>query len=203
MILIFHIVAVLLSLIIGSELASYISCIIPVLYIMIMGMGAFTGGADISLIKLKEQLSLRWNHADELAIYMRKYWYALWYVMSATSRQNNCIWLSIFSAFTGVYYFLSSKNITVAIVLCVCAVLLYLMATRVNRPLSTFKFYVNRYPIDGESLTEFRLAVTSLVAFSELFPDNENYKFIADRVLRDDVSFEIVKNWRKSQKGSY
>lgn len=199
MLLTFQFIIIIISLSLDTELSHYISCIIPVIYVLIMGLGAFTGGSDISLIKLKEQLSSRWLHADDLAVYMRKYWYALWYVMSASTRQSNCTWLSIFSALTGIYYFFDSKNIAVVIILFVCAVVLYLMATRVNRPLSTFKFYVNRYPVDDRGLTEFRLAVTSLVAFSELFPDNKNYKFIAESVLSDNVSFEIVKNWRRVQ----
>lgn len=199
MLFLLQVISILLALSLEHSLAKYIACIIPVIYIAMMGLGTFTGGNEINLEKLKEQLKPHWRHADELAHYMQRYWYALRYVTSANSRQFNCTSLSFLSAGIGFYFFLNIGMSAATFILCMSAVLLYLMAIRINRALGIFQDRKFRNSLDEKSRTEWRLATTALVAFSELFPESQNHKFLADMILDDEVGAATVKNWRLPQ----
>lgn len=196
MIFILQVTAIIASLTIEHSLAIYIACIIPILYIVTMGLGTFTGGSDISLEQLKIQLQSRWVHADELAVYMRRYWYALLYIASANQRQRNCMFLSLTSLGIGIYFSWDQASIAFSATLCAIAVTLFLMALRVNRPLNMFNDPRCRNAMNEPFRTEWRLAATSIVAFSELFPDSPSHKFLADIVMNDEMGSITVRDWR-------
>jgi len=179
------------------EFAIYAPLVIPAIYTIVMGAGTFSGGSDISVVKLNELLDPRWIHSEELAHYIKKYWVALEYSISASTRQSNCTVLAFLSIGVGVYYFFGLNNVLLASILGCLGIILYLMAMRVNRPLSIYKDPKFQSSIDERVLNEYRLAVTSLVAFSELFPDNQNYKYISDIVENDEYAKGIINNWRK------
>lgn len=196
MIFILQTIATLIALYAEHPLGRYIACVIPIFYMIVIGPGTFTGGSEISVAKLKEQLQMRWVHAEELAVYMQRYWFALWYATSANQRQFNCSTLSLMSFGLGVYFFMNSDALMPSLILGIAAIVLYLMATKVNRPLSIYNDPKFRSALNDALLKEWRLAATALVAFSELFPDSTKHKLIKEMVMNDEVSALIVKNWR-------
>ena len=169
-----QVIAIVIAVIVDQKFAVYIPLVLPIVYMAIMAPGAFGGGSDISLTKLHELLEPNWAHAEELSAYIKKYWVALRYLMSASARQVNCASLGVLSIGTSLYYFFGLNNFFLAAILGVVGVVLYIMAMRVNRPLSIFKDPKFRTTPDERHINEFGLAVTSLVAFSELFPENQN-----------------------------
>lgn len=182
------------------SISIYLPCIIPIIYILIMAPGTFWGGSNINIDMLRSRLDPIWAHADELAVYMKKYWYSLIYVMSANARQKNCFDLSLFALATSFYYFYISGPVPIAITLLGCSITLYYMSMRVNRALGIFNDSSIRTRIistKNDSLyLEWSLAATSLVAISDLFPENQNYKLLSQRVLADDLGLSIVNTLR-------
>ena len=179
------------------EFSIYVPLVIPVIYTIIIGPGTLSGGSDISIEKLNELLGPKWNYSDELAQYMKKYWVALVYSMSASARQSNCTVLAFSSIGVGVYYFFSLEKPLLASALGFIGIVLYLMSMRVNRPISIYKNPSFQNSANEKCLNEYRLAVVSLVAFSELFPDNQNYKYISDAVENNKYAQEVIKDCRK------
>lgn len=163
MIIFLHILSVVAAFTLSGTWAVYAPCVIPLAYILVMAPGTFSGGSDISLGKLQQQLSERWSNADELAAY---------------------------------YYFKLNIEIP-AYILMLSSVVLYAMATRVNRPLSIYKDPKFRTSLDNRFRNEWRLATISMVAFSELFPDSGKHKYLAEIIQSDEIAREILKNWRR------
>jgi len=195
--LIIQVIAIVIAVTVDQKFAVYVPLALPSIYLVMMGPGTFGGGADISLVKLHQLLEPNWSHAEELSYYIKKYWVAFQYVMSASARQGNCTSLGLLSIGTAIYYVFGLNEAILAAILGSIGVILYIMAMRVNRPLLIFKDSKFRSTLDERSINEFRLAVTSLVAFSDLFPENQNYKFVADTVLEDEYAREFINTWRK------
>ena len=197
MIIFLHILSVVAAFTLSGTWAVYAPCVIPLAYIFVMAPGTFSGGSDISLEKLQQQLSERWSNADELAAYMKKYWVALEYSASATARQGNCTTLSLISMGLAVYYYFKLNIEIPAYILMLSSVVLYVMAARVNRPLSIYKDPKFRTSLNNRFRNEWRLATISMVAFSELFPDSGKHKYLAEIIQSDEIAREILKNWRR------
>jgi hypothetical protein len=192
-----QILSVIAALSLSGNFVVYAPCVIPLAYILIMAPGTFAGGSDISLEKLQQQLSERWANADELAPYMKKYWVALEYSASATARQGNCTMLALISVGLAAYYYFKLNIEIPAYILGLTSVVLYVMATRVNKPLAIYKDQKFRTSLDQRFRNEWRLAVISIVAFAELFPGSGKHKFLAEIIENDDIAREIIKNWRR------
>lgn len=197
MIVFLHILSVITALTLSETWALFLPCAIPFAYILVMAPGTFSGGSDISLAKLQQQLSERWSNADELAKYMKKYWVALEYSASATARQGNCTMLSLISIGLAAYYYFKLNIEIPTYLLAISSVILYVMATRLNRPLSILKDQAIRTSLDPRLISEWSLAAISLVAFAELFPESRSHQFIADHIQRDETAKEIIDGWRK------
>lgn len=201
MIFILQIILLILGVILDNSYAKFIPLSLPVIYISIIGPGAFTGTRDINKGQLKTALSKNWKNADELAEYIQKYWVALEYVFSSRSRMNNCVTLSFVSIGLSLWYY--SKDYTFpALFGLMCSIVLYVMANRVNRPVSIFydqairRKLLNHYRsniYDKEVLlAEWSMAAVSIVAFAELFPSNRNFSYRSDRVLSDEFARDTV-----------
>lgn len=192
-----HILSVIAAFTLSSSWAIYAPCVIPLIYILVMAPGTFTGGSDISLEKLQQQLSERWSNADELAPYMKKYWIALEYSASATARQGNCTMLSVISMGVAAYFYFKLNAEAPAYILMLSSIVLYVMAMRVNRPLSIYKDPKFRNSLGEPYRNEWRLAAISMVAFAELFPGSQKYQFLAEIIQSDEVAREIIRTWRR------
>ena len=197
MFFILQIIAIGISVGFNHQLAIYIPLVIPALYIVVMGPGTFSGGSEVSVAKINELLAPRWAHSEELANYIKKYWVALEYSLSASARQNNCSILAFLSIGVALYYYIGLESELLSVLLGCLGVILYVMAMRINRPLSVFNDPKFKSLSDDKLMREYRLAVTAIVAFSEFFPDNPNYKNISNHVEGDAFASGVISAWRK------
>lgn len=205
MIFILQIILLALGLLLDNAYAKFIPLSLPIIYIFIIGPGAFTGTRDINEDKLKAILSKNWENANELAKYIKKYWVALEYVASSRSRMNNCVTLSFASFGLSPWYYLKDYTFP-AFFGFTCGIVLYVMATRVNRPQSIYcdrairqklsSHYSSGFYDRNIILAEWSMAAASIVAFAELFPGNKNFSYRSDEVLSDEFARDIVNNHR-------
>jgi len=83
------------------------------------------------------------------------------------------------------------------------------MGTRVNRPQSIFYDQAIREKLSADYksniydvsilMTEWSMAAAAIVAFSELFPDNQNLSYRSEQVLADDFARERVNVYRTNK----
>lgn len=203
MIFILQITLLTLGLFLDNAYAKFIPLSLPIIYIFIIGSGALMGTRDIDKNKLKTALSKNWVNANELAQYIQKYWVGLEYVFSSRSRQNNCVTLSLVSFGLSLWYYLSNHTLQLLTMLMsgtglLCGIVLYVMATRVNRPQSTFFDQATRLRALSDPIIrdEWNMAAMSIVAFAELFPDSKNFSYLSNEVLSDDIAKQIVNIYR-------
>lgn len=159
---------------------------VPGVYILFMASGTFRGGQSISRDRLILALSERWNEPEQLASYMKRYWFALRYSGSASARQRTCTSLAMIQIVLGLAV-LWKASVVIGALMLVEGSILGLMATRVNRPLSMYKDARVRSSTDEFRRTEWRNAVTALIAYAELHPENGNANFIADHLHEDEL----------------
>jgi hypothetical protein len=177
------------------QYAKYVPMALPIIYILIIGPGAFTGTRNINKEQLVLALSKNWVNAEELAKYIQKFWVALEYNWSARSRQNNCVTLSFASIGLSLWYYLSGNSAIAALSL-VCGVVLYIMAARVNRPLSIYHDQAAKLSSNPGIRDEWLMAAMSIVAFAELFPDIKKFSFMQNDVLSDEFARQAVNIYR-------
>lgn len=190
--------ALVLLLVYFNALPLMVVLLIPTVYIALMGPGAFGIGERPSVDQLTEALATNWREPEELAKYMNRYWVAIQYSASATARQSNCTGLAVGQFLVGVVLLWKGGHTVLAPIVIVEAFILYAMAMRVNRPLSMYKDQTARYTVNRGLRTEWRLAVSSLVAWSEFQPENGNAKYLAQHLWNDDHAREIVRIARTS-----
>lgn len=158
---------------------------VPGLYIVFMASGTFRGGQSISKDRLVLALSVRWKEPEQLASYMRRYWFALRYSGSASARQRICTSLAMIQIGLGLVV-LWKASIVIGALMIIEGSVLWLMATRANRPLSMYKDVRVRDSDDAFCRTEWRKAVAALIAYAELHPECGNASFIADHLHGDE-----------------
>lgn len=171
--------------------------LIPLVYIWIIGRGLITGGADIRVEQLAESLSERWKNPQELAEYMKRYWCALDYSSSATARQHTCTSLALLQILSGVAIFWKA-SIVYGLLALVEGGMLWVMATRVNRPLSMYKDTKVRNSDAAFCRSEWGNGVAALIAYAELHPENLNAKHIAVHLMSDELVIREINVMRTS-----
>ena len=77
MIFVLQVILLALGLFVDHQYAKYLPMLLPVIYVFIMGPGAFTGTRNINREQLELALSKNWVNAEELAKYIHKFWVAL------------------------------------------------------------------------------------------------------------------------------
>ncbi len=199
MIFILQILLLAFGLFLDNAYAKFIPLSLPIVYIFIVSPGAFMGTRNINGNMLKSALSKNWMNADELAQYIQKYWVGLEYIYSSRSRQNNCFTLSLASFGLSFWYYLSDHTLQLLTVLMcgtgfLCGIVLYITATRVNRPQSIFHDQGMRLRLSDPIVRdEWDMAAISMVAFAELFPDSKAHNYQSRAVLSDDIAKYAVK----------
>lgn len=197
MIFTLQIILLALGLLLDNAYAKFIPLSLPIIYIFLIGPGAFTGTRDINKDQLKTALSKNWKNADELAKYIQKYWVGLEYVSSARSRMNNCVTLSYVSIGLSLWYYLKDYTLP-ALFGFMCGIVLYVMANRVNRPQCIFYDQAIRRKLSSHPgiRDEWNMAVMSMVAFAELFPDIKIFIYRSNEVLSDEFAKQTVNIYR-------
>lgn len=166
MIFFFQLILLAIGIFFDNQYAKYIPLALPIVYIFIIGPGTFTGTRLVNKNQLTAALSQNWVNAEDLAKYMKKFWVALEYSWSGRARQNNCVTLSFTSLGLSLWYYLSGNSGIAALGL-MCGIVLHIMATRVNRPLSIYFDRTARFSNNSGIRNEWLLAAMSMVAFSE------------------------------------
>jgi hypothetical protein len=171
--------------------------IIPWAYIWLMGRGLIKGGANIRVEDLTELLAHRWRHPQALAEYMKRYWMALQYSSSATARQHTCTSLALVQILSGIVVFWKA-SVVYGLLALIEGVMLWVMATRVNRPLSMYKDVTVRNSDASFCRSEWRNGIAALIAYAELHPENPNAKYIAMHLMSDEFVMQEMSVMRTS-----
>jgi hypothetical protein len=194
MIFVINAIAVYASFSLDHMLAVYWGAVLPTLYAIVVAPHALIGRSDIPRATITKILADKWGNAEDLTAYIVKYWMALAYPASSWKKQRNSVILYLTSFFMGIVYFLK-ELFAAGMFLFVVGYVLYQMSLRVDRPRSV---YANAEFRDGKNndfaRKEWELAAMSIVAFSDLYPDDRKLKDSASEVSNDgDVKLLLAK----------
>ena len=194
MTLIINFIALYASFSQNHMLAIYWGAVLPVLYALVVAPHALMGRSDILPTTITKILTIKWNNAEELTEYIVKYWMALAYPTTSWKKQRNSIVLSLTSFFLGLVYFMK-ELFGAVVILFIVGYVLYQMSLMVDRPRAVYANSDFRDGTDNEfARKEWELAAMSIIAFSELYPDDRAFKNSADQVLEDgDVKLMLAK----------
>ena len=195
MILIINVIAICASFSLNHMNAIYWGAILPILYAIVVAPHALIGRPDIPRAAIRKTLDAKWNNADDLTAYIIKYWMAFVYPTTSWKKQRNSIILYLTSFFLGVVYFFK-ELFTVGMVLFIAGYILYHMSVRVDRPRSVYANSEFRVDTDSEfARREWELAAMSIIAFSDLYPDDKLLRDSSNQVLEDvEVKLLLAKH---------
>jgi len=185
MIFIINLIALYASFSLNQTYAVYWGGVLPVLYAIVLAPHALIGRSDIPRKTITKILAEKWSNAEDLTGYIVKYWMALAYPTTSWKKQRNSVMLYLTSFFMGALYFVK-ELFAAGILLFVAGYFLYQMSIRVDRPRSVYGDSEFR-DSSNDDLTrrEWELAAMSIVAFSDLYPDDRTIKDSADQVSED------------------
>ncbi|SCY70131.1 hypothetical protein SAMN05216420_11383 [Nitrosospira sp. Nl5] len=194
MILVINAIAVYASFSVNHILAVYWAAVLPTLYALVVAPHALIGRSDIPPATITKILANKWDNAEELTAYVVKYWMALAYPTTSWRKQRNSVVLYLTSFFMGIVYFLK-ELFAAGMFLFVVGYVLYKMSLRVDRPRSVYANAEFRGGNNNDlARKEWELAAMSIVAFSDLYPDDRKLKDSASDVANDgDVKLLLAK----------
>lgn len=184
MIFIINVIALYASFSLNQTYAVYWGGVLPVLYAIVLAPHALIGRSDIPRKTITKILAEKWSNAEDLTGYIVKYWMALAYPTTSWKKQRNSVMLYLTSFFMGALYFVK-ELFAAGILLFVAGYFLYQMSIRVDRPRSVYSDSEIRDSSNNDLAREWELAAMSIVAFSDLYPDDRTIKDSADQVSED------------------
>jgi hypothetical protein len=185
MIFIINLIALYASFSLNQTYAVYWGGVLPVLYAIVLAPHALIGRSDIPRKTITKILAEKWSNAEDLTGYIVKYWMALAYPTTSWKKQRNSVMLYLTSFFMGALYFVK-ELFAAGILLFVAGYFLYQMSIRVDRPRSVYGDSEFRDSSNNDlTRREWELAAMSIVAFSDLYPDDRTIKDSADQVSED------------------
>lgn len=185
MIFIINVIALYASFSLNQTYAVYWGGVLPVLYAIVLAPHALIGRSDIPRKTITKILAEKWSNAEDLTGYIVKYWMALAYPTTSWKKQRNSVMLYLTSFFMGALYFVK-ELFTAGILLFVAGYFLYQMSIRMDRPRSVYADSEFRDSSNNDlARREWELAAMSIVAFSDLYPDDRTIKDSADQVSED------------------
>jgi hypothetical protein len=185
MIFIINLIALYASFSLNQTYAVYWGGVLPVLYAIVLAPHALIGRSDIPRKTITKILAEKWSNAEDLTGYIVKYWMALAYPTTSWKKQRNSVMLYLTSFFMGALYFVK-ELFAAGILLFVAGYFLYQMSIRVDRPRSVYFDSEFRDSSNNDlARREWELAAMSIVAFSDLYPDDRTIKDSADQVSED------------------
>jgi hypothetical protein len=163
----------------------YWGAVLPALYAIIVAPHALIGRTDIPLPRIAKILADKWENADDLTEYIAKYWMALAYPTTSWKKQRNSVILYLTSFLLGVVYF-AKEMFAGGIFMFVVGYILYQMSLRVDWPRSVYTSPEFRDGSDNEfARKEWELAAMSMVAFADLYPDDQALNNSAKEISED------------------
>jgi hypothetical protein len=185
MIFIINVIALYASFSLNQTYTVYWGGVLPVLYAIVLAPHALIGRSDIPRKTITKILAEKWSNAEDLTGYIVKYWMALAYPTTSWKKQRNSVMLYLTSFFMGALYFVK-ELFAAGILLFVAGYFLYQMSIRVDRPRSVYADSEFRDSSNNDlARREWELAAMSIVAFSDLYPDDRTIKDSADQVSAD------------------
>lgn len=185
MIFLINALAIVVSFSLNQMNAIYWGSVLPVLYAIVIAPHALIGRSDIPRAAIKRILADKWSNAEELTAYIVKYWMALAYPTTSWKKQRNSVILYLTSFFLGALYFFK-ELFAAGLLLFVSGYVLYQMSIRVDRPRSVYTDSEFRDSSDnGFARREWELAAMSIVAFSDLYPEDKSITASANQVSED------------------
>ncbi len=158
--------------------------VLGLIYIVMIGPGAFSGGNELDKEDLIDKLGENWRKPDELATFIKRYWCSIKYVMSAQKRGANCSLISLASFALGGWYFYADLPMWLAIWSGLNGLLLWLIGNIVNKAMFILQY--------EQGTPQWKTACVSFVALSEIH-GNENYSYLVNKILPEDKVSEAVK----------
>jgi hypothetical protein len=174
----------------------YWAAVLPALYAIIVAPHALIGRTDIPRARIEKILADKWENADDLTTFIAKYWMALAYPTTSWKKQRNAVILYLTSFFLGVIYF-AKEMFGLGIFIFVVGYVLYQMSLRVDWPRSVYTSPEFRDGSDNEfARTEWELAAMSIVAFADLYPDDQALNKSAKEISEDADVKSLLAQYR-------
>jgi hypothetical protein len=175
---------------------TYWGAALPTLYAITVAPHALIGRTDIPRARIEKILADKWENADDLTTFIAKYWMALAYPTTSWKKQRNAVILYLTSFFLGVIYF-AKEMFGLGIFIFVVGYVLYQMSLRVDWPRSVYTSPEFRDGSDNEfARTEWELAAMSIVAFADLYPDDQALNKSAKEISEDADVKSLLAQYR-------
>ncbi|BCT67441.1 hypothetical protein [Nitrosospira sp. NRS527] len=193
MILLINAIAIFASFSLNQIYAVYWGAILPTLYAIIVAPQALITRPEIPTSAITKILADKWDNAADLTAYIVKYWMAFAYPATSWKKQRNSVILYLTSFVLGIVYFLR-ELFAAGIILFIIGYVLYQMSLRADRPRSVYANVDFRDSDNEFARKEWELAAMSIVAISDLYPDDRALKVSANEVSEDgDVKSLLAK----------
>ena len=194
MLLIINVIAIYASFALNQMLAIYWGAVLPTLYAIVVAPQALIERSGIPPATITRILATKWNNAEDLTKYIVKYWMALATSTTSWKKQRDSVILYLTAFFLGAIYIFKELFAAGMLMLAVGYVL-YRMSIKVDRPRSVYaspEFKDGSY--SDSARKEWDLAAMAIIAFSDLYPDDEPLQESASQVLEDgDVKLLLAK----------
>ena len=195
MIFLINAIAIFASFSLNQIHAVYWGAILPTLYAIVVAPQALIARPEIPASAITKILADKWDNAEDLTAYIVKYWMAFGHPATSGKKQRNSVILYLTSFFLGIVYFLRELFVA-GIIVFVMGYILYRMSLRADRPRSVYANSEFRVDTDSEfARREWELAAMSIIAFSDLYPDDKPLRDSSNQVLEDvEVKLLLAKH---------
>ncbi|MBW6453785.1 MAG: hypothetical protein K0A92_08410 [Methyloprofundus sp.] len=160
------------------------------IYALVLAPGAFWGGNEIDKEKLIAKLKNDWNNPEEIAIFIKKYWFSIKFSMSAQKRGANASSIAIGSMIIAIYMFIQNINIIFTIWSLINCITLWLIGNRVNKSL----FLIRYFPKSKSA----ELAAASYIAVSKSM-NHSSINFIVESFIPVSLQDRVKDNYIKKE----
>lgn len=189
-------IAIFASFSLNQIFAVYWGAILPTLYAIIVAPQALITRPEIPVSAITKILADKWDNAEDLTAYIVKYWMAFAYPTTSWKKQRNSVILYLTSFCLGIVYFLRELFIA-GIVLFIMGYVLYQVSLRADRPRSVYANADFRDSGNKFARKEWELAAMSIVAISDLYPDDRALKVSANEVSEDGDVKSLLAKYRQ------
>jgi hypothetical protein len=194
MLFVVNALAIYASFSLNQALAIYWGAVLPALYALVVAPQALIERSGIPPATITRILVPKWNNAEDLTAYIVKYWMALATSTTSWKKRRDSVILYLTAFFFSAVYIFKELFAAGGLMLAVGYVL-YRMSIKVDRPRSVYassEFKDGSYGDSGRK--EWELAAMAIIAFSDLYPDDEPLRESASEVLEDgDVKLLLAK----------
>ena len=183
MIFIINVIAIYASFSLNQTYAVYWGAVLPALYAIVVAPQALIGRSDIPRETITKILADKWKRRGFDRLY-REILDGVAYPTTSWKKQRNSVMLYLTSFFWALYFL--KELFAAGTLLFVAGYFLYQMSIRVDRPRSVYADSEFRDSGNNDlARREWELAAMSIVAFSDLYPDDRTIKDSADEVSED------------------